>query len=263
MVTITLASLIAFVAAGLPAVTTAHLAMKLEPAPLFHAAALMFVAYAGYARIATLGEEVVEPRRTIPAAIVTTLILSMLVYMAVAVVAVGAAGADKLQQLTTERAAPLEIVAREFPLRVHWLISLGAMTAMLGVLLNLLLGLSRIALAMGRRGDLPSLSSNVTFSVLFIGFLTAALAGIGSVKTTWTFSAFSVLIYYAVTNLAALQLSDSDRLYGKAWAWIGLLACLGLAFAIPWQIWSVGLSLLGVGLLWHWFRTAGGFRQPA
>ena len=237
--------------------------MQFEPTSLLHACALMFVAYTGYGRIATLGEEVAEPHRTIPTAIILTLVISMLVYIAVAVVAVGAAGAEKLQAATTKNAAPLEIVSRDFPLQVHWLVSIGAITAMLGVLLNLLLGLSRVLLAMGRRGDMPSAVSNVKVSVVVVGGLIAALAATGSIKTTWTFSAFTVLIYYAVTNLAALRLSANERLYGKSWAWVGLVACLSLAFAIEWQVWSVGLGVLAVGLLWHWFRSAMGYRQLA
>ncbi|MCI0335117.1 MAG: APC family permease [Planctomycetes bacterium] len=255
IVSITLASLTAFVVAGFPTVSASRLAMQIEPTSLLHACALMFVAYTGYGRIATLGEEVVEPHRTIPKAIILTLVISMLVYIAVAIVAIGAAGSDKLQAATTQNAAPLEIVSRDFPLRVHWFVSIGAMTAMLGVLLNLLLGLSRVMLAMGRRGDMPSAMSNLTVSVLVVGSLIAALAATGSVKITWTFSAFTVLIYYAVTNLAALRLPANERLYGKPWAWVGLVACLGLAFAIEWQVWSVGLGVLAIGLLWHWFRT--------
>jgi APA family basic amino acid/polyamine antiporter len=263
IVTISVASLVAFVAAGLPVVSPNRLAMRFEPTSLLHASALMFVAYTGYGRIATLGEEVIEPHRTIPKAIATTLIISMLIYITVAVVTVGTAGADRLQQVTTDNAAPLEIIARDFPLRVHWLVSIGAMTAMLGVLLNLLLGLSRVLLAMGRRGDMPSATANLTMSVLIVGGLVAALAATGSVKATWTFSAFTVLIYYAVTNLAALRLTADERLYGKGWAWGGLFACLGLAFAIEWQVWSSGLGILGLGLVWHWLRTAMGFRQSA
>jgi APA family basic amino acid/polyamine antiporter len=256
IVSITLTSLTAFVVAGLPEVSTNRLAMQIEPASLLHACALMFVAYTGYGRIATLGEEVLEPHGTIPKAIVLTLVISMLVYVAVAIVAVGAAGSDKLQAATVKNSAPLEFVSRDFPLPVHWLVSIGAMTAMLGVLLNLLLGLSRVLLAMGRRGDMPFVMSNLTVSVLVVGSLIAALAATGSVKTTWTFSAFTVLIYYAVTNLAALRLPGNERLYGKGWAWAGLIACLGLAFAIEWQVWSAGLCILSIGLLWHWFRTA-------
>src|SRR5690606_12094222 len=118
-----------------------RLAMRFEPASLLHATALMFVAFTGYGRIATLGEEVVDPRRTIPRAIITTLVVSALIYIGVAVVGVGAAGALRLEEATTAEAAPLEVVSRDFDLPVHGLVAIGAMTAMLGVLLNLLLGL--------------------------------------------------------------------------------------------------------------------------
>jgi APA family basic amino acid/polyamine antiporter len=89
------------------------------------------------------------------------------------------------------------------------------MTAMLGVMLNLLLGLSRVLLAMGRRSDMPSITSKLAVSVLVIGGIVETLAATGSVKTTWTFSAFTVLIYYAITNLAALRLSQHERLYRR------------------------------------------------
>jgi APA family basic amino acid/polyamine antiporter len=255
IVSVTLTSLAAFMVAGAPQVSAGRLSMQFEPLPLLHASALMFVAYTGYGRIATLGEEVIEPSRTIPKAIIITLVVSMLIYMGVAIVAVGAAGAGKVQSATASDAAPLVVIAREFPLRVHWLVSLGAMTAMLGVMLNLLLGLSRVLLAMGRRGDMPSITSKLAVSVVVVGGIVAALAATGSVKTTWTFSAFTVLIYYAITNLAALRLSQHARLYGKTWGWVGLVACLGLAFAIEWQVWSVGLGILGIGLVWHWIRA--------
>jgi len=97
--------------------------------------------------------------------------------------------------------------------------------------------------------------SRPAVATLLIGVIVVALAATGSVKTTWSFSAFTVLVYYAVTNLAALRLADNERLYAKPWAWGGLAACLALAFAVEWQVWSTGLAVLGVGLLWHWFRA--------
>jgi APA family basic amino acid/polyamine antiporter len=249
IVSITLTALVAFVVTGAPQVSTDRLALQFHPHSLLHAAALMFVAFTGFGRIATLGEEVLEPRRTIPRAILLALAISTLLYMSVALVAVGSAGADKVQAATAQGAAPLEVVARDFPLRVHGLVAVGAITAMLGVLLNLLLGLSRVMLAMGRRQDMPAAASNVRASVLLIGISIAAVTAIGSVKTTWSFSAFTVLVYYAVTNLAAIRLGDVERLYGRGWAWFGLFACLALAFAIDWQVWATGLGVLAVGFL--------------
>ncbi|HEY3395759.1 MAG TPA: APC family permease, partial [Lacipirellulaceae bacterium] len=254
IVSMTLVALAAFVIGGAPAVTANRLQFTLEPLALLHATALMFVAYTGYGRIATLGEEVREPRRTIPRAIIITLIVSALVYVAVALVGVGAAGGDVLARAATEKAAPLEVVSRSFPLRVHGIVAVGAMTAMLGVLLNLLLGLSRVLLAMGRRGDMPAATANASVAVVVAGVAIAALAATGSIKTNWSFSAFTVLVYYAITNVAALRLSPPERLYPRWIAWIGLAACLSLAFSVEWRVWLAGLSLLAAGLIWHVIR---------
>jgi basic amino acid/polyamine antiporter, APA family len=252
IVSVTLTALAAFVVAGFPAVDPGKLRIESRPAALLEACALMFVAYTGYGRIATLGEEVVEPRRTIPRAIVVTLIVSALLYVAVGVVAVGTVGAGELSRITAVQAAPLEAVSREFRLPVSGLVAVGAMTAMLGVLLNLVLGLSRMVLAMGRRGDVPTALSNLSAAIVVVGLSILGLTLIGSVKTTWSFSAFTVLLYYSITNLAALQLSDEERMFSPAWAWVGLSACLALAFSIELQVWMAGGAVLLGGLALRW-----------
>lgn len=227
-------------------------------AALFHATALMFVAFTGYARIATLGEEVREPRKTIPRAIVFTLLLSGVLYVAVGAVGISTIGPEAMAGAAQTEIAPLEVAARTFGIPgAAWIISLGAVTAMLGVLLNLLLGLSRMLLAMGRRRDMPGLFARVTPSgsptaaVIAIGVAIGALAMLSDVKTTWAFSAFTVLIYYAITNLAALRLPRDKRLYSPLIAWSGLAACLFLAFWVERQIWLIGLGLIVAGLIWH------------
>jgi APA family basic amino acid/polyamine antiporter len=227
-------------------------------ASLLQAAALMFVAFTGYARIATLGEEVKEPRSTIPRAIIYTLTLSGLLYVAVGAVGISTIGPEGLAGAAQTEVAPLEVAARTFGIPgATWIISIGAMTAMLGVLLNLLLGLSRMLLAMGRRRDMPGQFASVNASgspvpaVIAVGVAIGALALLDDVKATWSFSAFTVLIYYAITNLAALRLPKEKRLYSPLIAWAGLAACLFLAFWVERQIWLIGLGLIGAGLLWH------------
>jgi APA family basic amino acid/polyamine antiporter len=138
------------------------------------------------------------------------------------------------------------------------IVAVGAVTAMLGVLLNLILGLSRVALAMGRRGDLPQglarldgTGSTPYVAVVFVGAVIAGLVLLGDVKTTWSFSAFTVLVYYAITNLSAIRLSDEERLYPRFIAWLGLGTCLFLAFWVEATIWMIGLGLIAAGLFWH------------
>jgi APA family basic amino acid/polyamine antiporter len=84
-----------------------------------------------------------------------------------------------------------------------------------------------------------------------MGLVVLLLALIGNVKTTWSFSAFTVLIYYAITNLAALFLKREQRLYGRWLAWAGLCACTFLAFWVEWQVWTVGLAMIAIGVGWH------------
>jgi APA family basic amino acid/polyamine antiporter len=244
-VSVTLLSLAVFIAVGLPEVRWEKMSALQHDSSIgsiLHATALMFVAYTGYGRIATMSEEVREPSKTIPKAIIFTLVLTMVLYMAVAIVV-----------------APLEVIARSFRIPgVSQLLAVGAITAMLGVLLNLILGLSRVWLAMGRRLDVPRVLARLNpagttpyVAVVFVEITIALLILIGDVKTTWSFSAFSVLIYYAITNLAALQLSPAERLYPQWLAWLGLAACLFLAFWVERQIWLTGLALIAVGLIWR------------
>lgn len=270
IVSVTLLSLFVFVAFTLP-VAWEQSETNLRPffpqgdgslAAFLQACALMFVAYTGYGRIATMGEEVREPRRNIPRAIIAVMIASALLYTAVGLGAVGAYGAASLGAATGKEAAPLETVLRALghPAAAA-VVAVGAMTAMLGVLLNLILGLSRVALAMGRRNDLPEVFARIdrsgstpTVAVLAVGVLVTALAALGDVRLTWSFSAFTVLVYYAITNLAALRLRGDTRLYPRWVSVLGLVSCLFLAFWVEPRIWLTGLGSIAAGLLWHWWR---------
>ncbi|MDX1584651.1 MAG: APC family permease, partial [Thermoanaerobaculia bacterium] len=223
----------------------------------------------GYGRIATLGEEVRDPRRSIPRAIITTLAVTMVLYVSVAAVAISIAGSSGLAEATSSAAAPLEVIARQFEIPgIAWLVGAAAITAMAGVLLNLLLGLSRVLLAMGRRGDMPRMVGRVderrgspTVAVIAIGILIGALALLGDVRTTWSFSAFTVLVYYSLTNLAALRLSDEERLYPRWISVCGLVSCLGLAFWVEPVYWLTGLALIAAGLVWHRYRRNASLAQ--
>ena len=271
IVSVTLFSLASFVLLGLP---TAFEMGKTNLLPFFgfdatngsgtimailHASALMFVAYTGYGRIATLGEEVKNPRKTIPRAIITTLFISMVLYISVGTVGIASVGSDVFYAATIENAATLEIVAHNFGISgLPYVLAVGALTAMTGVLLNLILGLSRVLLAMGRRLDMPATLSRLDQSqttpymaVITVGVIIAGLVLLGDVKTTWSFSAFTVLIYYAITNFCALQIPKPERLYPRWMAWMGLIACLSLAFFVETSIWLVGLGLVLLGVIWH------------
>jgi basic amino acid/polyamine antiporter, APA family len=226
----------------------------LNASAIGEATALMFVAYTGYGRITTMTEEVRDPSRSIPIAVFCSLGLTLLLYLGVATVLVRGGGAGSLAT-----------IAQSWP--QSWIIgpivSIGAISAMLGVLLNLILGLSRVLMSMGRQGDMPQRTARLnrsqttpTIAVWTMGWVVAGLVAIGNVKTTWSFSAFNVLIYYTLTNLAALQLPQSDRRYPR-WIAIGsLLGCLSLAFWVERSVWQAGLGVIAGGLVWKGVRDA-------
>ncbi len=270
IVSVALGGLAAFVVATAPA-ALANAGDTLRPffdpgagrgplSGLLEGTALMFVAFTGYGRIATLGEEVREPRHTIPRAIVATLVVSAVLYAAVTLVGTAAAGSAAFADATRGEAAPLELIARQHAgPAIAAVVALAALVAMGGVLLNLLLGLSRVVLAMARRSDLPAALATLdgrrqpTAAVLLVGGAILALSLLGSVEVAWSFSAFTVLVYYAITNLTALRLGDR-RFLPAAVSWLGLAGCLGLAFWVEPRVWLAGLAILGAGLGWHEIR---------
>ena len=251
-----LLSLIAFVVFGAPAISANpqnwQSALDGENLKnLLPATALMFVAFTGYGRIATLGEEVTEPRRTIPRAIIATLVTTTVIYIVVTWVALANAG---------NQFSSLALIAQTFsgPSLVK-VLTAGAIIAMASVLLNLVLGLSRVVLAMGRRCDLPKTTARITDSTkvptvatIVVGCLITGLVYVGDMKLTWSFSAFTVLVYYALTNLCAIRLKIEERLYPSWVSYIGLFACLCLAVFVEWRIILAGLSLIALGLALRW-----------
>jgi APA family basic amino acid/polyamine antiporter len=255
IVLFTLAALGCFVAGGVPVVREANF----QPfAPhgwrgVAESCALLFFAYTGYARLATLGEEVREPEKNIPQAIILTLALSFVIYLSVGLVAVGSVGAGAM----AASHAPLEAAAESF--RQPWIakiLAVGGATAMLGVLLSQILGISRMMLAMARRGDLPGFLNHIMESrgvparaILLTGGIAATLAMIGTLETIIAAAAFTILIYYSLTNLAALRLSCGRRLYPPWVAWAGLVTCLAMAASLQGRVLMIGIGLLATGFL--------------
>ena len=228
-------------------------------ASLFYATALMFVAYTGYGRIATLGEEVKNPQKTIPRAIITTMIVVVLLYLLITATVIQLMGAEAFAATLQGEAAPLVMASEILQISwIRWAVSIAAITAMTGVLLNLLLGLSRVLLSMARRSDMPTQfqtihpsSGSPTKAVWGSFAIIAILLSTGSVQFTWSFSAVTVLIYYAITNLAALRLRGDERRFP---AWIslaGLAGCLFLTLWVEAAIWIPAAGVLLAGWVWH------------
>ncbi|MFD5793190.1 APC family permease [Streptomyces diastatochromogenes] len=225
-------------------------------AGVLQAAGLLFFAFAGYARIATLGEEVRDPARTIPRAIPLALGIALVVYVGVAVAALAVLGADGLGHA----AAPLAEAVRAAGVPgLAPVVRVGAAVAALGSLLALILGVSRTTLAMARDHHLPGALAAVhpRFQVphraeLAVGAVVAVLAATVDVRGAIGFSSFGVLAYYAVANASAWTLSPA--LPARVVPAVGLLGCATLAFALPAVSVAVGAGVLAVGVVAYGVR---------
>ncbi|MFJ2820357.1 APC family permease [Streptomyces toxytricini] len=224
---------------------------------LLQAAGLLFFAFAGYARITTLGEEVRDPQRTIPRAVPLALGIALAVYAAVAVAVLGVLGAEGL----AASAAPLADAVRAAG--VPWMapaVRAGAALAALGSLLALVLGVSRTVLAMARDGHLPRALAAVHprrgvphRAELAVGAVVAVLAATGDLRGAIGFSSFGVLVYYAVANASAWTLGPGVR--GRAVAAVGLAGCVALAVSLPAGSVAAGAGVLALGALSYAVRV--------
>ena len=224
---------------------------------VLQAAGLLFFAFAGYARIATLGEEVRDPQHTVPRAIVGALGGAVVVYGVVALTLLAVLGLAGVAGTT----APLAEAVAGTP----WagvVVRVGAATASLGALLALVAGVGRTTLAMAREGDLPRWLSAVhpRFRVphraeAALAVVVVALVLTVDLRGAIGFSSFGVLVYYAVANLAAWTQTPEHRRFPRALQAVGLAGCVALCATLPVAAVLAGAGVLAVGLLVRWARV--------
>jgi APA family basic amino acid/polyamine antiporter len=267
LVTLTLIALAAVVVAALggghadPANLTGWTSGGLTG--ITQAAALLFFAFAGYARIATLGEEVRDPARTIPLAIPLALGLVVAIYALVGVATLAAVGPQALAAST----APLATVTRSGAM--SWLtpvVRAGGALAAAGALLSLLAGVGRTVLAMARDHELPSRLAAVhpRYRVphraeLLLGGTIIVLVGVTDLRDVIGLSSFAVLLYYAIANAASFTLTGPGRSWRRLLAVLGAAGCVVLALTLPVPTVATGVGVLAFGLL---LRAAPVLRAP-
>jgi len=217
---------------------------------VFQAAGLMFFAFAGYARMATLGDEVKNPKKVLPRVIVITLLGILALYTAIALITLGLLGPDRLAQSQ----APLVDIAPEA--LGPWVVGV-AVLASLGSLAAILAGLSRTSMAMAQQGDLPqklgvvwqrTSSPAIAEVVMALG----AIVAVVFVDPVWLVGASSsaVLSYYAIAHASAIKQPESQRILPVVTPWVGLVGCLALVATLPWPSVATGgvIFLLGLAL---------------
>ncbi|MBO0873836.1 MAG: APC family permease, partial [Pseudonocardia sp.] len=219
---------------------------------VLQSAGLLFFAFAGYARIATMGEEVRDPRRTIPTAIPVALGIAMAVYLLVGAAVLVAAGAERLASTPAPLTAAVEAAGVGALAPVA---RVGAALASLGALIALIAGVGRTGLAMARHRDLPTWLAAVHpryrvphHAELALALAVCALVLITNPGTAIGFSSFGVLVYYAIANAAALTQPPAQRRWPRALHVLGLAGCLTLAATLPLVSVYAGLIVFAVGL---------------
>ncbi len=226
---------------------------------------LLFFAFAGYARLATLGEEVRDPETTIPKAIPIALWLVVAIYAIVLGSALLTGGANTLADAPAPLATAVEAGrwAAAAPI-----VRVGAAVASAGVLLSLLAGVSRTTLSMARRRELPSYldavhpthrtphRAEVTTAVLV-----SAIVLVADLRGAIGFSSFAVLTYYALANASAWTLPSVERRWPRWLAGLGVALCALLAFTLPLVAVVGGVVLLSSGSV-VWLATRRSQRGP-
>ena len=247
------------VAAGFDSAPTA------SPVPLpdltaygvLQGAGLLFFAFAGYARIATMGEEVIDPARTIPRAIVLALSGAVIVYALVAIIVLLTLGAD-----AASTTAPLAAVVQQ----AGWsalapVVRVAAAAASLGALLALLTGIGRTTLAMARESDLPKFLATVHprwkvphRAEIAIALIVVLIVLFADLRGAIGFSSFGVLLYYLIANAAAFRQSGSARRYPRALQVLGVLGCLVLVNTLPILATLIGTGVVIIGVVYRMLR---------
>jgi APA family basic amino acid/polyamine antiporter len=222
---------------------------------VLQSAGLLFFAFAGYARIATLGEEVRDPERTIPRAIPLALGITVAIYAVVAASVLVALGSDALASSSRPLVSAVEAVDADWAVP---LVGVGAAVASLGALLALIAGIGRTTLAMAREGDLPRWLASVhpryrvpDHAEVAVAAAVTLLVLTTDLRGAIAFSSFGVLTYYAIANASAWTQRGEFRRWPRALNAVGLVGCATLVATLPVRAVAVGLAMFAVGVAWR------------
>jgi basic amino acid/polyamine antiporter, APA family len=266
IVAVVLVALAVVVAAGLlggqadPGRLAAGFAGGLDLYGVLQSAGLLFFAFAGYARIATMGEEVSDPQRTIPRAIVAALAIAVAVYAVVAIVALLALGADRLAASRAPLADAAAAGSWDWAVPI---VAVGGAAAALGALLALVAGVGRTTLAMARQSDLPGWLAAVhpRYQVphraeITLAVVVCLLVLSVDLRGAIGFSSFGVLLYYLIANIAAFTQPAGVRRFPRWLQVLGAAGCLLLVATLPWQAVVAGLAVFAVGVGYRALRLS-------
>jgi len=225
---------------------------------VLYGAYFIFFAYTGFARAAVVAEEVKDAKHNVPRALLLSLGVSTIIYVLVGIVAVGLVGSAELAGSNSPLAGAISATGSSIAVQV---VSFGGLLATASVLLTAVLGVSRMAYSMARRGDLPQVLAEVNqkfstpyYSIWTVGILMALLVLFFDLTGVVAVSTFGALFYYALTNASALKLRTEKRRYHKLIPIIGLGTCIVLLVFVLFvaiQAWIIGGICLIAGGVYY------------
>lgn len=232
---------------------------------VLQSAGILFFAFAGYARITTLGEEVRKPAKTIPRAVAISLVAVLVVYAMLAVLLLIVVGPSRLAVSIAPLVSLVEDAGAAWAAPV---VQVGAAIASLGALLALIAGVGRTALAMARNADLPRPLAAVhpKFQVpyraeIVLALVVSVLVVSVDLRGVIGFSSFGVLLYYLVANIAAFTQVRAHRMYPRMFQVVGAAGCVTLAVTLPWQSVLGGVVVLSLGVIYRSLSLRSGARN--
>ena len=217
LIAINIAILILFAVAGIFFVKLSNFTPFLPKgiSGMLASSAFIFFAYTGFARITMLGEEIEEPKKTIPRAIILSIAISAVIYILVMFVLIGIVPYAQIDNSKSPLAQAIFYATHN--LALEYTISVGAMIATINVDLAMILGLSRVVFAMARDKDLPKSLAKInkygapSTAILFSTIIMILAIFSISFKNIISFSNAAALTSYAIANLAAIKLAFMRR----------------------------------------------------
>jgi basic amino acid/polyamine antiporter, APA family len=233
---------------------------------ILEATGFMFFAFAGYARIATLGEEVINPQKNIPKAIVSSLAITVFLYI---LVTFSLLLCMNTSEIASSQAPLVEAVRSGKYSFVAPLVIAGAALASLGVLLSLLAGVSRTVYAMALNKHLPhklsllhSQKHNPYRAEFSVSLAIILILSVSDIRSAIGFSSFAVLVYYAIAHLSAWTLTSTQRLWPRGYSALGFISCSIIALSLPFSAIRGGLILMGLGTIYYFLNKKYKPRTP-
>jgi len=225
---------------------------------VFTGAFYIFFAYGGFGRVAVVAEEVTDAKKNVPKAIILSLAISTVIYIAVCLIAVGLVGAPTLSGSSSPLSEAISITGSSLAVRI---VSIGGLLATASVLLTSILGVSRMAFAMARGKDLPQQLNRLHirfktpyYAIWITGIIMALLALFFDLSSVIAVSTFAMLFYYASANISTLRLKTEKRKYPKIVPVLGTATCLLLLVFVVFasvQSWLIGIASLLAGAIYY------------